>query len=192
LALADELAETACPTVTRQLINPSCSKDCDAGDCRFVTTIQNPCGCPAAVPTASLLEPCNAECPYGGCDIVFRTTKLPCPTTTTTSPRPTTSTSTSTSTSSTSTSTTRPIITTSITTLPPRPTTTPCPTVTRHTQPGGCDPIRCPVPTCVFRETVSLPCGCAEPKTVLYIEGCSTACPEGCLTRTTTVSATAC
>lgn len=85
LALADDLAETACPTVTRQLINPSCSKACDAGDCRFVTTIQNPCGCPAAVPTASLLQPCNAECPYGGCDIVFRTTKLPCPTTTTTS-----------------------------------------------------------------------------------------------------------
>jgi hypothetical protein len=83
LVVADSL-DTACPTVTRQLINPSCSKKCDEGDCRFVTTIQNPCGCPAAVPTASLLVPCDADCPYNGCEIDFRTSKLPCPTTTTT------------------------------------------------------------------------------------------------------------
>lgn len=97
LVVAYNVADTACPTVTKQLINPSCSKTCHDADCQFVTTIQNPCGCPAAIPTASLLAPCNADCPYNGCQILFRTSKLACPTTT----------STSTSTSTTSTRRTR-------------------------------------------------------------------------------------
>jgi hypothetical protein len=44
------------------------------------------------------------------------------------------------------------------------------------------------VPTCRTTTTMAVPCGC-EPKTVLYVTGCATACSEGCLTRTSTVSA---
>jgi len=53
--------------------------------------------------------------------------------------------------------------------------------------------LRCPVPNCVFQERLSVPCGCGGgPKTVLYIQGCATACADGCMTRTSTVSASAC
>ncbi|KAK3311468.1 uncharacterized protein B0T15DRAFT_76549 [Chaetomium strumarium] len=180
----------ACPTATRTIQNRGCGKTCPFSDCTFQTTIQNPCGCPSTLPTATLIAPCEADCPYQGCDIAFHTSPLPCPTTpsrTTTTrrwpPRPTT----------TSTSTTPTGIVTSIVTLPPKTTTrsiitTPCPTVTRTTRPADCPTLRCPVPTCRVDTSMAVPCGCT-PKTVLYVQGCATACPEGCLTRTATVSA---
>ncbi|KAI5921767.1 hypothetical protein F4810DRAFT_321805 [Camillea tinctor] len=90
---------------------------------------------------------------------------------------------------STSTSTTFII---SITTLPgPPPTSTTalaaCPTVTLTTRPGGCSAIRCPIPTCTWEQALDVPCGC-EVRTALYVDGCMTACPEGCATRVNTVT----
>jgi len=77
LALA-EVQDVACPTITRQILNPECSQACDSGDCTFVTTVRNPCGCPLSVPTATLLAPCNAGCPYNGCDVQFRSAQETC------------------------------------------------------------------------------------------------------------------
>ncbi|KAI0458456.1 hypothetical protein F5B21DRAFT_500354 [Xylaria acuta] len=97
-------------------------------------------------------------------------------------PPPPTRTTSSTTTSST--------IITTITTLPPgKPTVTPrpCPTVTLTTRPSGCQPIRCPIPGCTYDQDMIIPCGCAV-KTLLWVEGCQTACPEGCATRTNTLS----
>ncbi|KAL2150028.1 hypothetical protein VTH82DRAFT_7704 [Thermothelomyces myriococcoides] len=84
---------------------------------------------------------------------------------------------------------------TSITVLPPRTSSTittssstiPCPRVTQTTSPDGCEPIRCPVPTCAVEKDFIVPCGC-EPSTVLFVTGCATACPGGCITRTRTTS----
>ncbi|KAK4248734.1 hypothetical protein C7999DRAFT_30849 [Corynascus novoguineensis] len=81
---------------------------------------------------------------------------------------------------------------TSVTVLPPRTSSTsttelPCPRVTSTMSPDGCDPIRCPVPTCAVTSSFVVPCGC-EPKTVLFVTGCQTECPTGCLTRTRTTS----
>ncbi|EAQ89979.1 hypothetical protein CHGG_06598 [Chaetomium globosum CBS 148.51] len=184
LALAANEPNAVCPTATRTIQNRACGNECPFSDCTFHTTIQNPCGCPATLPTATLIAPCQAPCPYQGCDIDFRTSALPCPTTPTTTTRRTTTTPTS----------TRSGVVTSIVTLPPhtttRPPTTssiPCPKVTRTTSPDGCDPIRCPVPTCRVESDLVVPCGC-EPKTVLYVTGCQTACSEGCLTRVRTSS----
>ncbi|KAI8627021.1 hypothetical protein F5Y19DRAFT_487304 [Xylariaceae sp. FL1651] len=174
---------TPCPTITKQALNPTCDKTC-ANDCRIVSTIANPCGCPRQVPTATLLSPCNAECPYGGCDVRYRTSAEECPTRTTRwPPPPPTSTP-----SSTSSSTSTPFIIT-VTTLPGKPTVTPtpCPTVTFTTRPSDCDPIRCPIPDCTFERDLVVPCGC-DIKTLLSVDGCQTACPTGCATRTTTLS----
>ncbi|KAI0400082.1 hypothetical protein F4802DRAFT_602401 [Xylaria palmicola] len=81
-------------------------------------------------------------------------------------------------------------VTTLPTTLPPgKPTVIPrpCPTVTLTTRPSGCQPIRCPIPGCTYEEDMIVPCGC-QPRTLLWVEGCQTACPEGCATRTNTLS----
>ncbi|KAH6855277.1 hypothetical protein B0I37DRAFT_52567 [Chaetomium sp. MPI-CAGE-AT-0009] len=93
LALAEDVV---CPTATRTIQNRGCGNECPFTDCTFHTTIQNPCGCPATLPTATLIAPCQAPCPYQGCDIEFRTSSLACPTTTpkTTTRRPTTTTTT--------------------------------------------------------------------------------------------------
>ncbi|KAI1361220.1 hypothetical protein F5Y08DRAFT_348106 [Xylaria arbuscula] len=62
-----------------------------------------------------------------------------------------------------------------------------CPTVTLTTRPSNCSPIRCPIPGCTYEQDMVIPCGCAV-RTLLWVEGCQTACPEGCATRTTTLS----
>ncbi|KAK3943994.1 hypothetical protein QBC46DRAFT_351021 [Diplogelasinospora grovesii] len=177
-----EPSEIDCPTATKTVLNPACArKTCDYSDCSLVMTVQNPCGCPASFPTATLIAPCEADCPYGGCGIEFRTNALPCPTTTSRShrPRPTSSPPTT--------------ISIGITTLPPHrtTTTTPCPTVTKTTMPADCPAMPCPVPTCLYQSSVLVPCGC-NPKTMLYVQGCPTACPDSCLTRTQTISAANC
>ncbi|KAI8957404.1 hypothetical protein F5Y11DRAFT_352590 [Daldinia sp. FL1419] len=81
----------------------------------------------------------------------------------------------------------------SITTLPgqPTPTTLPavCPTVTHTTRPSNCEPLQCPVPGCTFQQDLVVPCGCAGVKTALFVDGCQTACPEGCMTRLRTLTA---
>ncbi|KAK3396128.1 hypothetical protein B0T20DRAFT_416731 [Sordaria brevicollis] len=209
---------TPCPTVTRTMQNRGCGKTCQFTDCAFVSTVRNPCGCPASVPTATLIAPCEADCPYGGCSIKFRTSALTCPATTTSTtrrwppwqtrtstatsssppPKPTSTRTTTVRSTSTSTSYTQTTISWSIITLPPKTTskpslstTTPCPTVTKTTSPADCSPIRCPVPTCQVRSTLNVPCGCTV-KTLLYVQGCTTTCSEGCLTRTETASATGC
>ncbi len=172
LALAEAPDAVSCPTATRTMQNRSCHKTCALSDCTFQTTIVNPCNCPSPIPTATLIAPCEADCPYQGCDIDFRTAALPCPTY-----PPTTSTSTTTrrwATSTTSSSKTTPTgVVTSIITLPPKTTSTPlpCPKITRTTSPADCPAIRCPVPTCRVSTSLVVPCGC-EPKTVLYVQGC--------------------
>ncbi|KAK4194087.1 hypothetical protein QBC40DRAFT_291405 [Triangularia verruculosa] len=194
-SLAVAQAPVACPTATQTIQNRECNKRCPLSDCAFFSTIRQPCNCPAAIPTATLIAPCAADCPYQGCDIVFRTSSLACPTPTST--RRVTTTSTRRTTSTTPTRTSVPIQTTtvitSVVTLPPRITTTsttstiPCPTVTRITTPADCPVIRCPVPTCQVRTTQVVPCNC-QPRTVLWVQGCPTACADGCLTRTETAS----
>ncbi|KAK6956417.1 hypothetical protein Daesc_001694 [Daldinia eschscholtzii] len=81
----------------------------------------------------------------------------------------------------------------SITTLPGQPSTTPipvaCPTVTHTTRPSNCEPLQCPVPGCTFQKELVVPCGCAGVKTALFVDGCQTACPGGCITRLRTVTA---
>ncbi|KAI3327189.1 hypothetical protein HD806DRAFT_385590 [Xylariaceae sp. AK1471] len=178
-AIIPSSVQAACPTITKQAINPICAKDC-SNDCRIYSTVTNACGCPAQVPTATLFSPCDAACPYNGCKMSYRTSQLPCATTPASPPPPPPTTTTTTTSSF--------IIT--ITTLPPgKPTTTarPCPTVTVTTRPGGCQPIRCPIPGCTYEEDMIVPCGCA-PRTLLSVDGCQTACPTGCATRTNTFS----
>jgi hypothetical protein len=210
LALAQDGAgeSPVCPTVTKTVQERRCHKTCAFSDCTFETTVMNPCDCPTALETATLIAPCDADCPYEGCDIDFRTFPLPCPlstppTTTATSTRrrpwpPTTSTPSSSSSTPTSTSWTG--VVTSVVTLPPHthsttkpppPTITPCPTITRTTSPADCSAIRCPVPTCRVETDLVIPCGCT-PNTLLYVQGCATDCPDGCLTRTRTVSEADC
>ncbi|KAI0875276.1 hypothetical protein GGS24DRAFT_489420 [Hypoxylon argillaceum] len=79
----------------------------------------------------------------------------------------------------------------SITTLPApgKPTVIPrpCPTINLTTRPSNCQPIRCPIPGCTYEEDMIIPCGCA-PRTLLWVEGCQTACPQGCATSTNTLS----
>ncbi|KAI0140521.1 hypothetical protein GGR57DRAFT_520753 [Xylariaceae sp. FL1272] len=181
--------QAACPTITKEVRNPTCTKGCGSSDCRIISTVSNFCGCPSAVPVATLLAPCDAQCPYGGCGIEYRTATEKCTTsrtrhTSTPTPTPTPPTPTSTSTS-TSTS-----VTWIITTVPGKPTVTPkpCPTVTLTTRPAGCDPIRCPIPSCTEEREMDVPCGC-DIKTLLAVEGCQTACSTGCATRTVTSSA---
>ncbi|KAI1101522.1 hypothetical protein F4804DRAFT_9787 [Jackrogersella minutella] len=80
----------------------------------------------------------------------------------------------------------------SITTLPSdptAPTSQACPTVTHTTRPSDCDPILCPVPGCTLNKELIVPCGCSGVKTALFVDGCQTACPEGCITRLTTLTA---
>ncbi|GAW15397.1 hypothetical protein ANO14919_048060 [Xylariales sp. No.14919] len=93
-----------------------------------------------------------------------------------------------TTTLSTSTSTSSSFIIT-VTTLPGKPTVTPvaCPTVTLTTRPANCQPIRCPIPGCTYEEDMIIPCNCV-PRTLLWVEGCQTACPVGCATSTSTLS----
>lgn len=87
LVLAEGL-DVACPTVTKSILNPSCNQRCDdSNDCDFVTTVQNPCGCPTSVPTATLLAPCEAGCPYNGCNVQFRSVQETCTTMTSQSRR---------------------------------------------------------------------------------------------------------
>lgn len=141
-------APVACPTATRTIQNRGCRNECAFTDCAFQTTIRNPCGCPASIPTATLIAPCEAACPYQGCDIEFKTSALACPTTSSSTrrwPRPTTTTR-----STTRPNTTQTAVVTSVVTLPPpvRTTATPCPTVTSVMTPADCAAIRCPVPTC--------------------------------------------
>ncbi|KAI0838045.1 hypothetical protein F5Y06DRAFT_59734 [Hypoxylon sp. FL0890] len=89
---------------------------------------------------------------------------------------------------STSTSTTTTFII-SITTLPGHPSSTACPTVTHTTRPSDCTPILCPVPGCTVQKELIVPCGCSGVKTALFVDGCQTACPEGCITRLSTLTA---
>ncbi|KAI0886038.1 uncharacterized protein GGS22DRAFT_122986 [Annulohypoxylon maeteangense] len=81
----------------------------------------------------------------------------------------------------------------SITTLPGNnPTTTAiaaCPTVTHTTRPSDCSPFLCPVPGCTEEKELIVPCGCAGVKTALFVDGCQTACPGGCVTRLMTLTA---
>ncbi|KAK8093070.1 hypothetical protein PG999_014657 [Apiospora kogelbergensis] len=175
----------ACPTITKSIVNPGCAQDCD-NDCRLVTTVTNGCGCPASIPTATLVAPCGGDCPNAGCEVVYRTKNEAC-----LPPRPTrTSTTRKTSTASPPSSPAPPVVTTSIIILPPRPTKTslPCPTVIRTTQPADCTPIRCPIPGCTENTSLVVPCGCDGPKTIIAVQGCQTTCPGGCITRTTTAS----
>ena len=186
LVVAQGPSALVCPTATKTMQNRGCRNDCGAGDCNFVTTIRNPCGCPASIPTATLIAPCEADCPYNGCGIDFRTSALACPTTSSTSrtrrpPIRTTTTPTSTQTR----------ISIGVTTLPPVRTSTPCPVITRTTSPADCPTLRCPVPNCIARSTLNIPCGCS-PRTILYVQGCSSQCPEGCATRVETASAQNC
>ncbi|KAI0447216.1 hypothetical protein F4803DRAFT_359168 [Xylaria telfairii] len=77
-----------------------------------------------------------------------------------------------------------------VTTLPPgKPTVIPrpCPTVTLTTRPSNCSPIRCPIPGCTYEQDMIIPCGC-DVKTLLWVEGCQTSCPQGCATSTNTLS----
>ncbi|XXH05760.1 IMP 5'-nucleotidase [Hypoxylon texense] len=80
-----------------------------------------------------------------------------------------------------------------ITTLPHKPTSSSaiaaCPTVTHTTRPADCSPMQCPVPGCTWQQELLIPCGCAGVKTALFVDGCQTACPEGCITRLKTVTA---
>ncbi|KAK0633709.1 hypothetical protein B0T14DRAFT_418319 [Immersiella caudata] len=183
LALASVVvAQNSCPTATRTVQSRSCRKTCPFTDCNFTTTLRQSCGCPASIPTATLVAPCEAACPYQGCGIEFRTTAIACPTTRRPTPTPT--------------PTPRPPTTTrvvtSLITLPPvRTSTTPCPVITRTTSPDDCPGIRCPIPTCQIRSTLAIPCSCT-PKTLLFVQGCQTECSSGCLTRTETVSADRC
>ncbi|KAK8023609.1 hypothetical protein PG993_011675 [Apiospora rasikravindrae] len=171
----------ACPTVTKSIVDPKCAQNCN-NDCRLVTTVTNGCGCPASVPTATLVAPCGGECPNAGCDIIYRTKNEACG-----PPRPTKRTSTTTTATS---PTSSPVVITSIIILPPRPTKTslPCPTVIRTTQPADCTPIRCPIPGCTEHTSLVVPCGCDGPKTIIAVQGCQSTCPGGCITRTTTAS----
>ncbi|KAK3337000.1 hypothetical protein B0T19DRAFT_57954 [Cercophora scortea] len=189
-------SDLVCPTVTKTRQPRSCQKTCDYNDCAFVTTVKNPCGCPASLPTATLIAPCAADCPYGGCDVEFRTLELPCPTPTSSTrtrrPWPTSTSTTSTTSTSTTTTTTSPTkISIGITTLTPIKTTTPCPTIVKTTSPADCPAIRCPVPTCIARESLLIPCKCT-PRTLLHVQGCATACPTGCFTRSETITAENC
>lgn len=80
----------------------------------------------------------------------------------------------------------------SITTLPgnsPTPTLGACPTVTHTTRPSDCSPMLCPVPGCTEEKELIIPCGCSGVKTALYVDGCQTACPAGCITRLMTLTA---
>ncbi|KAK7946126.1 uncharacterized protein PG986_010447 [Apiospora aurea] len=167
----------ACPTVTKSIVDPACAQNCN-NDCRLVTTVTNGCGCPASIPTATLVAPCGGECPNAGCDITYRTKNEACGP----PPRPTKRTSTN--------PTSSPVVITSIIILPPRPTKTslPCPTVIRTTQPADCTPIRCPIPGCTEHTSLVVPCGCDGPKTIIAVQGCQSTCPGGCITRTTTAS----
>ncbi|OTA95405.1 hypothetical protein M434DRAFT_28910 [Hypoxylon sp. CO27-5] len=91
--------------------------------------------------------------------------------------------------SSLSTSTTTSFII-SITTLPGHPPApSACPTVTHTTRPSDCTPILCPVPGCTVQKELIVPCGCSGVKTALFVDGCQTACPEGCMTRLMTLTA---
>ncbi|KAI1457348.1 hypothetical protein F4805DRAFT_182395 [Annulohypoxylon moriforme] len=79
-----------------------------------------------------------------------------------------------------------------VTTLPghdPTPTFGACPTVTHTTRPSDCTPILCPVPGCTEQKELIVPCGCSGVKTALFVDGCQTACPAGCITRLTTLTA---
>ncbi|KAI1417200.1 hypothetical protein F5Y13DRAFT_202719 [Hypoxylon sp. FL1857] len=78
----------------------------------------------------------------------------------------------------------------SITTLPGHPPApSACPTVTHTTRPSECTPILCPVPGCTIQKELIVPCGCSGVKTALFVDGCQTACPEGCMTRLRTLTA---
>ncbi|KAK1758379.1 hypothetical protein QBC47DRAFT_139284 [Echria macrotheca] len=183
--LAAAQSPLSCPTATRTVQNRNCRKECDYDDCSFTQTIRNPCGCPAAIPTATLQLPCEADCPYSGCDIQFRSSQLACPVTSSrrppVPPRPTPT-------------PTQTRVITSVITLPPARTTslsTPCPVVTKTTSPADCPAMRCPIPTCQVRSSLVIPCNCT-PKTLLYVQGCATACPDGCMVRTETISADRC
>ncbi|KAI0172438.1 hypothetical protein GGR52DRAFT_407027 [Hypoxylon sp. FL1284] len=63
-----------------------------------------------------------------------------------------------------------------------------CPTVTHTTRPADCAPMQCPIPGCTWQQDLFVPCGCKGVKTALFIDGCQTACPEGCMTRLNTVT----
>ncbi|KAK7973399.1 hypothetical protein PG988_007533 [Apiospora saccharicola] len=67
----------ACPTITKSIVDPGCAQDCN-NDCRLITTVTNGCGCPASIPTATLVAPCGGECPNAGCDIIYRTRNEAC------------------------------------------------------------------------------------------------------------------
>ncbi|KAK8074265.1 hypothetical protein PG994_005164 [Apiospora phragmitis] len=169
IVTAQEAAAAAAAVTAAAVLDKA---DCN-NDCRLVTTVTNGCGCPASIPTATLVAPCGGACPNAGCEIVYRTRNEACGP----PPRPTTPTS-------------SPVVITSIIILPPRPTKTsiPCPTVIRTTQPADCSPIRCPIPGCTVNTSLVVPCGCAGPKTIIAVQGCQTTCPGGCITQTTTAS----
>ncbi|KAK3364399.1 hypothetical protein B0T25DRAFT_598478 [Lasiosphaeria hispida] len=162
-SLAQAQSPLTCPTATRTVQSRACRRECDFSDCNFTQTLRNPCGCPAAVPTATLIAPCEAECPYQGCGIEFRTSALACPPPTTSSTRRQLPTSRGPTTTARATTTQ---VATTIITLPPVSRSTPCPTITRTTSPADCPAIRCPVPTCQVGVSVVVPCNCT-PKTLL-------------------------
>ncbi|PKS12056.1 hypothetical protein jhhlp_001352 [Lomentospora prolificans] len=189
-----DAANSGCPTITAKQIASTCSPACTQNhDCRFISTVTNPCGCPRAVPEATLIQPCNEGCPYDGCAVEYRTVNVNCvgdgwvtepgqpsptlttkPRTTTVEPPPSRTTSQTGGSSRSSSSGGGGGI-------------TPCPKMTKMVASEGCVAPACPTPNCIFQEPFVVSCGCPEPETVM-VEGCVTECPQGCATTTVKVT----
>ncbi|KAH8884247.1 hypothetical protein GQ53DRAFT_401534 [Thozetella sp. PMI_491] len=205
LAVGQRDSAIDCPTAVVTRFERGCRKQCQYRDCDVTFTLTNSCGCPSRIPKATLILGCDSDedCPYGGCSPAFASVQPNCspasPTwppvitttittrvTSTSSPTVSTGITTLPTTKSTPTPTSSPTVSTGITILPPK--STPCPTVDKTTYPADCSALRCPVPTCLEQQTIRLPCTCSV-HTRLFVQGCPTACPDGCATRIQTSSA---
>ncbi|CAI4218308.1 unnamed protein product [Parascedosporium putredinis] len=161
--------DSTCPTITSRQVAPTCSPGCpEAPDCRFISTVTNPCGCPRAVAEATLIQPCNVGSESAGEGRPTRTSgEVESTTTRTTATRSVTS------------------------DLGDEdngePQTTRCPRMTRTVSAEGCVALACPTPNCIFQEPFMIPCGCPDPETVL-VDGCVTECVAGCATTTVKVT----
>jgi len=71
---APEATPEACPTATR--IGTRCST-CMVAQCFELSTLANPCGCPAQVATAVIDEPCARPC-VGGCQVSYEIKQAAC------------------------------------------------------------------------------------------------------------------
>lgn len=252
LALA-EPNDVACPTVTTEILPRECDHRCARADCMFLSTVQNPCGCPAAIPTATLIYPCGDDVRTPPCCLLHRRSLLwldwreggaaaPCsqmraiPLThfslsslyiavpqqrlrlhghdaeltlsrrhddTAQQPQPQPPSISSALVAEDE----QPIAIAAkgggherdVLDTPPHAHThdiaitgsVRLPDGDAPTTPGNCAPLlRCPVPNCAFQEVVRVPCGCDGPRTVLRVQECPETCPDSCITRTRTVSAT--